>query len=123
MAFSIESRVPFLDHRLVEFAFQLKTNDKVKGTETKYILRKSLHGILPEAIENRKDKKGFVTPGENKWLRGPLKHLLDIDLDKMDFLKKETVKKILNEYKNGDNSKAILIWRIAALNYWLRNFC
>jgi asparagine synthase (glutamine-hydrolysing) len=123
MAFSIESRVPFLDHRLVEFAFQLSTEDKIKQTETKYILRKSLHGILPEAIENRKDKKGFVTPGENKWLRGPLKHLLNIDLDKIDFLKKEMVKKILNEYKNGDNSKAILLWRIAVLNYWLKSFC
>lgn len=121
MAFSIESRVPFLDHRLVEFAFQLKTNDKVKGTETKHILRKSLHNILPEAIENRKDKKGFVTPGENKWLRGPLKHLLEIDPDKIDFLKKETIRKILNEYKNGDNSKAILVWRITVLNYWLKN--
>jgi asparagine synthase (glutamine-hydrolysing) len=123
MAFSIESRVPFLDHRLVEFAFQLSSEDKIKQTETKYILRKSLHGILPEAIENRKDKKGFVTPGENKWLRGPLKNLLNIDLDKIDFLKKETVKKILNEYKNGDNSKAILVWRIAVLNYWLKSFC
>ncbi|MEP7169769.1 MAG: asparagine synthase (glutamine-hydrolyzing) [Bacteroidota bacterium] len=123
MAFSVESRVPFLDHRLVEFAFQLKTNDKANKTETKYILRKSLHGILPESIENRKDKKGFVTPGENKWLRGPLKHLLEINFNKVDFLKKEIAIKILNDYKSGDNSKAILVWRMAVLNYWVKNFC
>jgi len=121
MAFSIESRVPFLDHRLVEFAFQLKTNDKVKGTETKYILRKALHGILPEAIENRKDKKGFVTPGESKWLRGPLKNILEIDYNKLDFLNKNRVGKLMNEYKNGDNSKAVLVWRVAVLNYWMNN--
>ncbi|MEO5569854.1 MAG: asparagine synthase C-terminal domain-containing protein, partial [Bacteroidia bacterium] len=121
MAFSIESRVPFLDHRLVEFGFQLKTNDKVNSTETKYILRKSLHGILPEAIENRKDKKGFVTPGENKWLRGPLKFLIETDFSKLDFLKKNKVNQLLSDYKNGDNSKAVLVWRIAVLNYWIKN--
>ena len=121
MAFSIESRVPFLDHRLVEFAFQLKTEDKIKGTETKFILRKGLHGILPEAIENRKDKKGFVTPGENKWLRGPLKNLLEFDYNKLNFLNKNRVDKLMTDYKNGDNSKAVLVWRVAVLNYWINN--
>ena len=69
MAFSIESRVPFLDHRLVEFAFSLNDSDKINQGETKYILRQSLQSILPPKIINRKDKKGFVTPGEVKWLR------------------------------------------------------
>lgn len=119
MAFSVESRVPFLDHRLVEFAFQLQTEDKINKTETKYILRKALHGILPEAIENRKDKKGFVTPGENKWLRGPLKELLDADFIHLDFLRLDRVKKIIANYKKGDNSKAVLVWRLAVLNYWI----
>ncbi len=122
MAFSIESRVPFLDHRLVEFAFNLTNEDKVRGIETKYILRKALSGILPGAVEHRKDKKGFVTPGENKWLRGPLKHLLAEDQPLADFLDKGTVTKLLRDYRNGDNSKAIVVWRIATLNYWLKHF-
>ncbi|MBL0190664.1 MAG: asparagine synthase [Saprospiraceae bacterium] len=64
MRFSIESRVPFLDHRLVEFLFSLPDHFKIRGTDTKYILRQSQAPILPSAIALRKDKKGFVTPGE-----------------------------------------------------------
>lgn len=122
MAFSIESRVPFLDHHLVEFAFQLKNEDKIRHTETKYVLRKALSGILPPAIENRKDKKGFVTPGENKWLRGPLKHLIHDDFNVPDFLRKETVLNVLKQYNNGDNSQAQMVWRLAVLHYWMKNF-
>lgn len=123
MAFSIESRVPFLDHRLVEFAFQLQTEDKVHETETKYILRKSMHGTLPEAIENRKDKKGFVTPGESKWLRGPLRHLIEADFSNIDFLDKDKIKTLLSDYKAGNDKYATLIWRVAVLNYWVRKMC
>jgi len=122
MAFSIESRVPFLDHRLVEFAFSLCNDDKIKGIETKRILRQSLKGVLPEAIVNRKDKKGFVTPGETKWLRGPLHHLVDINYSNLPFLRKDLVKNIMEKHRNGDNSKSVLAWRIATLNYWIQNF-
>jgi asparagine synthase (glutamine-hydrolysing) len=123
MAFSIESRVPFLDHRLVEFAFTLKNDDKINGMETKYILRKALGNIMPDEITNRKDKKGFVTPGENKWLRGPLKHLLEIDYSQLDFLQTNKVKALVDGYIKGDNTNAVMVWRIATLNYWIKNFC
>ncbi|MFA5974178.1 MAG: asparagine synthase (glutamine-hydrolyzing) [Lentimicrobiaceae bacterium] len=122
MAFSIESRVPFLDHRLVEFAFSLHNDDKIKGIETKRILRQSLKNVLPEAIVTRKDKKGFVTPGETKWLRGPLSHLTDINYSNLSFLRKDLVKSIMDKHRNGDNSTSILAWRIATLNYWIENF-
>lgn len=122
MAFSIESRVPFLDHRLVEFAFSLRNDDKIKGIETKRILRQSLKDVLPEAIVNRKDKKGFVTPGETKWLRGPLNHLMDINYANLLFLRKDLVKNIMEKHAKGDNSKSVLVWRIATLNYWIQNF-
>jgi len=122
MAFSIESRVPFLDHRLVEFAFALRNEDKIKGIETKRILRQSLKGILPEAIVNRKDKKGFVTPGETKWLRGPLSHITEINYSNLPFLRKDLVKNIMEKHRNGDNSNSVLAWRIATLNYWIQNF-
>ncbi len=123
MAFSLESRVPFLDHRLAEFAFTLMREDRITNrAETKYILRESLQPILPEAVYNRKDKKGFVTPGEVKWLNGPLKHLMDIDYSKFDWMKKEAVKKMVDDYKNGDTSKAAMVWRIATTNYWLKHF-
>ena len=83
MAFSIESRVPFLDHRLVELAFSLNDDDKFDFGVTKKVLRKAMSGIIPEKIQNRFDKKGFVTPGEVKWLRGPLNNLLSINFEKL----------------------------------------
>ncbi|HET6244034.1 MAG: asparagine synthase (glutamine-hydrolyzing) [Bacteroidetes bacterium] len=122
MAFSLESRVPFLDHRLVEYGFSLPLEDRIRGAETKYILRKSLSGVLPDAIRDRKDKKGFVTPGENKWLRGPLKHLLDEDFSKLEYwFSRKGLYETIKRYKDGDNSKAKLVWRIVVLNMWLKN--
>ncbi|MBL7929802.1 MAG: asparagine synthase (glutamine-hydrolyzing) [Bacteroidia bacterium] len=123
MAFSVESRVPFLDHRLVEFAFRLRTEEKMNGTVSKYIMRKALSGILPKAIEERKDKKGFVTPGEVKWLRGPLKHLLETGFEHAGFIDKPKADKIIARFRKGDNKHAALVWRLATLNYFLKNFC
>jgi len=67
MAFSVESRVPFLDHRLVEFTFSLDNESKIFNGVTKRILRDAMKGIIPDSVYHRKDKKGFVTPGLEKW--------------------------------------------------------
>jgi asparagine synthase (glutamine-hydrolysing) len=120
MAFSIESRVPFLDHRLVEFAFSLGDNDLIKRGETKRILRRGLEDIIPKSIAERNDKKGFVTPGEIKWLRGPLAFLLESDFKRLDNLNLKLVHKLIRDFKKGDNSNANLVWRVVVLNYWLR---
>jgi asparagine synthase (glutamine-hydrolysing) len=120
MSFSLESRVPFLDHRLVEFVFQLKNEDRINcKAETKYILRESLKSVLPKVVYERKDKKGFVTPGEVKWLDGPLKYLLDINYGNLDFLNVDALKREVTQYKNGDKSNAKIVWKIAALNHWI----
>ena len=67
MAHSIEARVPFLDHRLVEFAFRLPGDYKVKGVETKYVMREALKGVLPERIRTRTDKIGFRAEPAATW--------------------------------------------------------
>ncbi len=121
MAFSIESRVPFLDHRLVEFIFSLNDDDKINKGVTKKILRDSMQHILPEKIAWRKDKKGFVTPGEVKWLRGPLKFLIEDGFSRIDFLDQKKMNSLLYDFKKGDDKNANLVWRIAVLNYWLKN--
>jgi asparagine synthase (glutamine-hydrolysing) len=64
--FSIKSRYPFLDYRIVQFAFTLPTNQKIKNGLNKYILRNSMKGIIPEAIRKRRDKLGTPVPLE--WL-------------------------------------------------------
>jgi asparagine synthase (glutamine-hydrolysing) len=122
MAFSIESRVPFLDHRLVEFAFNTPTELKIKNGYTKWILREAMKNRLPEKIRYRTDKKGFVTPGEVIWLRGSLKHLLEIDYQKLEFLNKKIVAKEVEEFKKGNDKNANFVWRIASLNYWMKHF-
>jgi len=120
MAFTIESRVPFLDHRLVEFAFNLNGIDRInKNAETKSILRKSMVDVLPEKIANRKDKKGFVTPGEKVWLRSTLKHFLDFNHENLFWLDEKKIKTMIDAYKKGDDSNAKLVWNIAALNQWI----
>ncbi len=67
MAHSIEARVPFLDHRLVEFAFRLPGDYKVNGVETKYVMREALKGVLPERIRTRTDKIGFRAEPAATW--------------------------------------------------------
>lgn len=64
MAFSIESRVPFLDFRLVEFIYSIPTGYKIRNGYTKAILRDSLTGILPDQVRLRKSKLGFSNPEE-----------------------------------------------------------
>lgn len=123
MAFSLESRVPFLDHRLVEFGFLLSREDRITNqAETKYILREALKPVLPKAVYERKDKKGFVTPGEVKWLNGPLRFLLDIDYNQFHWMNKSALQAVVEQYKKGDTSKAAFVWRLATTDYWMKNF-
>ena len=78
MNFSVESRSPFLDHRLVEFCARLPYRQKISNGFTKYLLRESLKGVLPEKIRNRTDKLGFTGPVQ-QWLtedKGFIKDIL-----------------------------------------------
>ncbi len=72
MAFSIETRVPFMDYRLVEFLYSISSDYKIKKGYTKWILRDALEGILPEKIRKRKSKLGFSTP-QDVWMKNKLK--------------------------------------------------
>jgi asparagine synthase (glutamine-hydrolysing) len=72
MAFSIESRVPFLDHRVAEFLAALPLSQKIRDGVTKFILRKATKDLVPDAIRCRMDKMGFVTP-EEIWMKEGLR--------------------------------------------------
>ncbi len=75
MAASIESRVPFLDHKLVELTAKMPTNMKLRGTTTKFLLKEAMKGILPDEILYR-PKMGFPVPLAS-WLRNEFKHYVD----------------------------------------------
>ncbi len=75
MAASVESRAPFLDYRLVELCLALPATMLCQGGRTKVLLRRSLQGILPPAVAERRDKIGFAAP-EPRLLQGPLRPLV-----------------------------------------------
>lgn len=99
MAFSKEIRLPFLDYRLVNFAFSLSNRYKINKGWSKYILRKSMDGILPEEIQWRKDKKGYSTPLENL-------------LNSFDNIEKYVPDDII------DSNDSNLKWRYLIYNLW-----
>lgn len=120
MAFSIESRVPFLDHRLVQACFHMPTSHKVHRGETKRVLRAAMRGIVPDAVLDRADKTGFTTPGHITWLRGSLAYLLDGDWTDLDGLvHKPALRTLLDAYRKGDNRQALFVWRLAMLRAFL----
>lgn len=123
MAFSVECRVPFLDHRLVEFVFSLSDEDKIWEGESKYILRRSLENILPGAILGRRDKQPFLGGEMATWLRGPLKHFMEspMTFDGLGIIDEREARRVLMEFQKGDENMAWMAWRLAVLNYWVNH--
>lgn len=126
MAFSIESRVPFLDYRLVEFSFSLPVEMKMNDSIAKVVLRRAMHGVIPEPIENRQDKMGFVTP-ETIWFREGLRPLLNEvfysnSFTARNFFNPGVVRQEWEDYKAGKRNHSFLIWRLACVEMWMRKF-
>ena len=121
MTFSIENRVPFLDHRLVEFVHSFEDQDIVFLGTTKYILRSSLDGLLPEAIANKRQKQAFRGKEIETWLRGSLRHLVEsrFDFDRLSMLQPAKVNELMRLFTSGDNSQAVWVWRLVMLNSWV----
>jgi asparagine synthase (glutamine-hydrolysing) len=126
MAASIESRVPFLDHLLVEFAARIPARFKTRGLEGKLVLKEGARGLLPEAIIHRR-KMGFPTP-LRRWLLGPqldsIEGLLleERSLDRMLF-KPGGLRNLFSEHRNRDRDHSDQIWRLLNLELWQRVFC
>ncbi len=126
MAFSLETRLPFLDYRLVEFMFALPTEYKVQDGMAKVILRRSMRGILPEDIINRVDKMGFVTP-EEVWFRTVLRKDIHEIISSKSFAQRgyfdaPKVRKTFDEYCSGRTNLPLPLWRWVNLELWLRAF-
>ena len=84
-AHSIEARVPFLDHQLIEYTMSLPLDQKLHSGWTKYILRQAMKGILPESIRLRKSKLGFSVP-EVHWFKQVLHNKVRITLQNPQFI-------------------------------------
>lgn len=127
MRWSIESRVPFMDYRLVEFAAPLAPDKKINQGVTKYIFREAMRGLVPESILNRRDKIGFATP-DRIWFRNPeftgfLRRIIDSEkLGSRPYWKRGCVKRLFAEHIEGRKDNSGVIWRIINMEIWLRLF-
>jgi asparagine synthase (glutamine-hydrolysing) len=123
MAFSRESRLPFLDHRLVEFVFTLGSADLVAGGITKRILRRAMRGTVPDEVLDRTDKIGFATP-EHEWMTGPARAWLEREIAEARRRGLLDPAAIDGEWRRlmagGRNSATV--WRIVNLELWYRKF-
>jgi asparagine synthase (glutamine-hydrolysing) len=125
MAASIESRVPFLDHKLVEFVSALPANLKIRNWSGKYLLRRAMEERLPKLILKR-TKKGFPTP-IRPWLRGPLfeklsQALSDGRLADRKLVNQTFVNRLLAAHRSGDSRATDGCWRLLNLELWHRVF-
>ncbi|MCX6232793.1 MAG: asparagine synthase (glutamine-hydrolyzing) [Bacteroidetes bacterium] len=124
MAHSIESRVPFLDYRLVEWIFSIPTEQKIRGAETKFVLRNAMKNILPEKVRTRMDKVGFATPTD-LWTSKILKNEIKDIFSSTSFKQRGIfdADKIETAYNKSPGSfKSNEIWRILSMEMWFRIF-
>ena len=123
MAASIESRVPFLDHVLVEFATNIPQNLQLGGFAGKRILKKAVEDLLPHSILYRQ-KLGFPTPW-SRWLGGPRLDwirglLLEPRSTQRELFQRSAVERIFEEHRSGYRDHYDRIWRLLNLELWHR---
>ena len=125
MAVGVEVRVPFLDTELVEFSTKIPPHFKLKGNETKYLLKKVAEKYLPREIIYR-PKTGFGAP-VREWILNDMDNLIN------DYLSKETIEKrgvfnyekisnLIEENKKGKIDASYSIWSLLAVESWMRQF-
>ncbi|MEP7343776.1 MAG: asparagine synthase (glutamine-hydrolyzing) [Gemmatimonadaceae bacterium] len=125
MAASIESRVPFLEHELVEFAARLPQNLKLRGVTTKYVLREAMRDWLPPEILSR-GKMGFPVP-VGAWLRGAYRPVLDEFVTSeralgRGYFAPDEVRRLVASHVGGEQNHAERLWSLVNLEIWQRIF-
>ncbi len=124
MAHSVESRVPFLDHELVEMAISMPDELKIRRGVTKCILKAALRDIVPPSVAHRRDKLGFATP-EEQWMRRPGREFTDLVAGAAEqfpgMFDADGLRRAWDEFSSGAPYSPLL-WRIAMLNVWARVF-
>jgi len=123
MAFNIEARVPYLDHRLVEYTFSIPSTLKLRGNTSKYIMKKSFSNLLPKEILHRK-KQPFQMPLDqwlSKDLRNYFRNLMDNKIND-EFFDKNYIKKIFDHYNDSKLFYGRQLWSLGIFNIWYRMY-
>jgi asparagine synthase (glutamine-hydrolysing) len=123
MAVSLETRVPYLDHRIVGFAWQLPFDLKIREGRSKWALRELLSRYVPEVLVDR-PKKGFAVP-IGTWLRGPLRDWADALLDPLalrqqGYFNAVTVRNTWQRHLNGSADEKSRLWVVLMFQAWLQ---
>jgi asparagine synthase (glutamine-hydrolysing) len=121
MATSIEARVPFLDHRMVEYSMRIPASLKIKNGEPKYILKKAVEGIIPRDIIYRK-KQGFAAPVD-EWIRNEWYGFVESKLLNSYFLRerlfqKNVISAMLDNHRSGRRNQGQYLWNLLNLVLW-----
>jgi asparagine synthase (glutamine-hydrolysing) len=116
MAHSVEGRLPFLDHQLVELAFRLGPEWFLRGPWNKYLLRQAMEGLIPESVRTRKDKMGFPTPMA-AWFKGPLHEQVREIVHSREFKERgiynlPAIERDLERHRRGEINVDTQIWDI-----------
>jgi asparagine synthase (glutamine-hydrolysing) len=124
MHYSLETRVPYLDHRVVEFAINLTPDLKFRNDISKFILKQILYKYVPEKLFNR-PKQGFAIP-LGKWLKKELRYLIDDYLNQETLIKTgivnpEEVDKLLKSFFDGKDFLYNRIWLLIVLHKWFKD--
>ena len=123
MGVSLETRAPFLDHRVVEFAWKVPMHMKIRNNQGKWLLRQVLYKYVPkELIE--KPKMGFAVPIDS-WLRGPLRDwaedlLSTKQLENEGFLNSEPIRKIWKAHLSEKGNYQHHLWDVLMFQAWLK---
>jgi asparagine synthase (glutamine-hydrolysing) len=125
MAFGIETRLPFLDYRLVEFAFSLPDGERLDGTTTKAIARAALGDRVPRLVLERRDKMGFETPTD-LWFRGrhagEVRRRLTRSGPFQEWVDPQVVGDALEDFLAGRREIGLQVWRWLSLEAWSRHY-
>lgn len=125
MAFSVEGRMPFLDHRLVDLLFTVNYDALIQQGTTKRVLREAFADDLPQEVRQRRDKVGFHTPLA-KWLRSELPWLretLNVDrIAELGIADASHVGRHIATLSEGDDRPALPVWRAFIIHLWAQRF-
>lgn len=125
MAFSIESRVPFLDYRLVEFCLELEDDLRIRNAVTKVVLRDAMTGILPDSIRDRSDKIGFATP-ESVWATqmnpAEFRQNLETAIQSSHGILNSEILEIFDQMTSGQRPYDTSVWRALCFGRWVNLF-
>jgi asparagine synthase (glutamine-hydrolysing) len=130
MAHSVESRAPFLDYRLVEYAFSLGPEYKIRNGVTKYVLRRAMEGVLPEKVRTRTDKMGYATPLET-WFRSCLKDKVRDVINSASFRRRPyfdhsdvmaRLDRFMGTGWGRGGNEHFTVWSWVNLELWMRKF-